>query len=282
MPTILEVINLSTKYLREKGIDSPRMNAELLLAHTLKMPRLQLYLSYELPLKEEELKIMRNYLKKRGEFEPLQYIIGETDFFGLKFKTDKRALVPRPETELLVEEIIRQYKDFEKVKFLEIGTGSGNIVISIVKNILNSFAVTIDKSSDAINLAKENAALNEVLNKIEFINCDLNQFEIKEEFDFVVSNPPYVSLNDYNSLQKEIVKYEPFEAVCDGNDGFSFYRMITEKAKKNIKHGGKIFFEIGFNQSEVVKSILEANDFKEISVIKDYQKIERIINGKKL
>lgn len=282
MPTILEVINLSTKYLREKGIDSPRMNAELLLAHTLKMPRLQLYLSYELPLKEEELIIMRNYLKKRGEFEPLQYIIGETDFFGLKLKTDKRALVPRPETELLVEEIIRQYKDFEKVKFLEIGTGSGNIVISIVKNILNSFAVTIDKSSDAINLAKENAALNEVLNKIEFINCDLNQFEIKEEFDFVVSNPPYVSLNDYNSLQKEIVKYEPFEAVCDGNDGFSFYRMIIEKAKKNIKHGGKIFFEIGFNQSEVVKSILEANDFKEISVIKDYQKIERIINGKKL
>lgn len=282
MPTILEVINLSTKYLREKGIDSPRMNAELLLAHTLKMPRLQLYLSYELPLKEEELKIMRNYLKKRGEFEPLQYIIGETDFFGLKLKTDKRALVPRPETELLVEEIIRQYKDFEKVKFLEIGTGSGNIVISIVKNILNSFAVTIDKSSDAINLAKENAALNEVLNKIEFINCDLNQFEIKEEFDFVVSNPPYVSLNDYNSLQKEIVKYEPFEAVCDGNDGFSFYRMIIEKAKKNIKHGGKIFFEIGFNQSEVVKSILETNDFKEISIIKDYQKIDRIIIGQKI
>lgn len=282
MPTILEVINLSTKYLREKGIDSPRMNAELLLAHTLKMPRLQLYLSYELPLKEEELIIMRNYLKKRGEFEPLQYIIGETDFFGLKLKTDKRALVPRPETELLVEEIIRQYKDFEKVKFLEIGTGSGNIVISIVKNILNSFAVTIDKSSDAINLAKENAALNEVLNKIEFINCDLNQFEIKEEFDFVVSNPPYVSLNDYNSLQKEIVKYEPFEAVCDGNDGFSFYRMIIEKAKKNIKHGGKIFFEIGFNQSEVVKSILETNDFKEISIIKDYQKIDRIIIGQKI
>jgi len=280
MLTVLESLKLSAEYLEKKNIEAPRINAELLLAHVLKCKRLDLYLSFERPLSDEEKNAYRELLKRRGMYEPLQYITGMVEFFGLNIKVNPSVLIPRPETELLVEEVINSSDKEASLNILDIGTGSGSIVVALAKNLSKSQITGVDISEEALSVAKENAVLNEVSTNISFIKKDiLNDFIFNEKFDVVVSNPPYVSGVDFEELRPELRLHEPRISLTDQSDGYTFYRKISATAHNYLKTGGKIFFEIGMGQSAVIKKLLEDNGFNQIEIIKDYAKIDRVIKG---
>jgi release factor glutamine methyltransferase len=282
MITVLESINLSSEFLKNKGIESPRINAELLLAHILNCKRLNLYLSFERPLSEEELQKYRELLRRRSKFEPLQYIIGSVEFYGLDFKVNTSVLIPRQETEILIETILGQFDKNAPLKILDIGTGSGNIAISIAKHLDNSFVTAIDISGDALKTASENAALNSVSGRTEFIKLDFLTGDMnRNDFDIVVSNPPYVSSDEFKTLAPELKEYEPKVALTDNNSGFHFYEVISAKANLLLKPGGKLFFEVGKGQFSKVTEIMTKNNFRNIKLTKDYLNIERVIAGEK-
>lgn len=284
MLTVLESIQLSTEYLEKKGIESARMNAELLLADILDCKRLDLYLRFDQPLKEIEVNKYREGIARRSKFEPLQYIIGNVEFYGLKFLVDPNVLIPRQETEILIETIIEQSKNRSGLKILDIGTGSGNIPVTLAKHFSDSEIISIDISEEAIKIAKGNAGLNEVEN-VNFILKDIFDENIISEysgFDIIVSNPPYVGKDEFDSLQNEITMFEPKEAVTDFKNGFSFYERITNLGKELLNKNGKLYFELGIDQSEKVKNIFEKEDYKNIEIKKDYLNIDRVISGEKL
>jgi len=282
MLTVLEAITLSTEYLGKKEIESPRINAELLLAHALNCKRLDLYLSYDRPLSEEEVKIYREFVRRRSKSEPLQYIVGKVEFYGLKFNVNPSVLIPRQETEILVETIINSINNKEvDLKILDIGVGSGNISVSIAKHLPNAIITATDVSEQALETAKLNTEMNQVTERITLIKHNILTDNLNEEFDIVVSNPPYISEEEFPNLKDELKAYEPKNALTDFSDGLNYYKVISFKAKKVLKNNGKIFFETGQGQSEDVKNILKENNFSEISVTKDYLKIERVISGVK-
>lgn len=279
MLTVLESIKLSTEFLEKKGIESPRLNAEILLSEILNCKRLDLYLKFDQSLKELEISKYREWIKRRGLYEPIQYIIGKIEFFGLQFRVNSSVLIPRPETEILVEEVIKYSKSKNGLKILDIGTGSGIIAIAIAKQLEDSQITAIDISQEAINLAIENAVTNEVISKLNFLMSDIKDFENNEKFDVVVSNPPYISKEDFPSLQNEIKDYEPRIALTDSNDGLDFYKIISKRSKSLLKKDGRIYFEVGKGQADNVKRILIENDFICIRSINDYQQIERVVTG---
>jgi release factor glutamine methyltransferase len=280
MLTVLDSIKLSTEYLEKKGIEFPRVNAELLLSNILNCKRLDLYLKFDQPLKEEEIKIYREFIKRRGKFEPLQYITGKVEFYGLEFKVNRSVLIPRPETEILVETIINSVEHEKEIEILDIGTGSGNIAISLAKNLSNARIAALDNSIDALEIARENARINSVENQIDFINENiLNGYHLTTKFDIVVSNPPYVSSKEFPDLQPELRLYEPKNALTDDANGYLFFRIISSKAKNILKEKGKLFFEVGKDQYKKVQEILTENNFQNIIIKKDYLNIERVIYG---
>lgn len=284
MLTVLESIKLSTEYLEKKGIESPRVNAELLLAGILNCKRLDLYLRFDQPLKENEKNIYRDFISRRGKFEPLQYILGKTEFYGVEFLVNKNVLIPRQETEILVENICNYNFSKSDLRILDIGTGSGILAVLLAKHFQESEITAIDISQDAINVAKENALLSGVEKRITFVKTDiLNNSEISylKGFDLIVSNPPYVSLEEYNTLQKEILLYEPAGAVTDNHNGLTFYKKIVETGEKMLNENGLLFFELGQGQAEDVKTMMETEGYKNINTFKDYLNIDRVICGER-
>jgi release factor glutamine methyltransferase len=280
MLTILQAINLSTEFLGKKEIESPRINAELLLAHALNCKRLDLYLSYDRPMNDDEVNTYRELIKRRSKSEPLQYILGRVEFYGLDFKVDSSVLIPRQETEILVETTINFSNKENEIKILDIGAGSGNISISLAKHLLKSKITATDTDESSLETAESNAKYHNVSERIKFIKHDINSDEpIEEEFDIIVSNPPYISKEEFHNLRDELKVYEPKNALTDNSDGLSFYRGITNKANRFLKKGGRLFFEVGKGQAGEVCKILTENNFSEISIVKDYLKIDRVISG---
>lgn len=281
MITVLESIKLSTQFLTEKGIDSPRANAEILLADILNCKRLDLYLLFDRPLTEFELQRYREYLKRRGTFEPLQYITGKVEFYGIEILVDRSVLIPRPETEILVENIIKQCSAKTKLSILDIGCGSGNISIALAFNLTSAKITSTDISDEAIKIASQNAEQNNVADKITFVKHDILKEDLIsfQSFDIIVSNPPYVSKENFLSLQKEITSFEPRVAVTDEKDGYTFFRVIAEKASKKLNDKGKLFFEIAEGQSNEVVQIMSTKNFTNIEIFQDYQSIDRIVYG---
>jgi release factor glutamine methyltransferase len=280
MLTVLESIKLSTEYLGKKGVESPRINAELLLAHILKCKRLDLYLTFDRPLSDEEVTLYRSFLKRRGEYEPLQYIVGSVEFYGLPFLVNSSVLIPRQETEILVEEIIEQNKKDPRIKILDIGTGSGNIAVALAKHLPGSKVVASDLSKDALEIAGKNSVQNGTESQVKFIENDiLKSYPDEKEFDVIVSNPPYVSGNDFEKLRPELKVYEPRQALTDDADGLIYYREISLKAKELLRPGGRLYFETGEGQSQAVRKILEENNYKSVMTKNDYLNIERVVSG---
>ncbi len=267
-----------------RQIQIPRFEAELILASLLKCNRTDLYLyRYEVsPLIEER---FQSSLKRRSEGEPLQYILGSVEFCGLEFRIDRRVFIPRPETELLVEEVYNWLKDqgarFKVKRVLDIGTGCGNIAISIAKMMQDVEIVAVDISEEAIKVAKENAKLNGVFEKIEFLTGDMYEpfLETNIKFDCIVSNPPYIASGEIGTLEKEILR-EPRVALDGGLDGFLFIRRIIDNGFRFLKERGCIFLEIGYNQADRVAQILEKSNFKLLKIVKDYNGIERIVGAR--
>ncbi|MBK7106449.1 MAG: peptide chain release factor N(5)-glutamine methyltransferase [Ignavibacteriae bacterium] len=280
MYSILQLIERSADYLNSKGVESPRLNAELLLANILDCNRMQLYLKYDQPLKDLEISKYREYISRRGKREPLQYIIGKVEFYGLNFIVNKNVLIPRQETEILIDTILEYVKSQSEIKILDIGTGSGNIAIALAKNLSDAEIDSIDISKEAIEIAKQNAKINSVDDKINFIVNDFKNFNnIENQYDIIVSNPPYINLKEYNLLEKELLEFEPKISLTDFNDGLSFYNLISQKANLLLKKNGIVFYEVGIYQSEQVKKIFEQNNFGKINIRKDYLGIDRVVFG---
>lgn len=283
MITVLEAINLSTEYLKKKGVESARLNAELMLAHILNCKRLNLYLMFDRPLNDAEVNTYRDFLARRGKREPLQYVLGKTEFYNVILKTDSRALIPRPETELLVETILNFYKDKEELNFLDIGVGSGCITVALLKNLKEAKATAIDISENALNLTKENLKLNNIENQITLLKFNALEDDYSKlgKFDFVVSNPPYISKTEYENLQPELKNFEPIIALTDNEDGAKFYKIIIENSHHLLNPKGRLFFELNPSVSKKVEELLVANNFISINLIKDFNNHFRIIYGEK-
>jgi release factor glutamine methyltransferase len=283
--TVLSMLNWTSDYLAEKGFENARLNSERLLAHILKCRRVDLYLNFDRPLSVDELAKFKELLKRRLGHEPLQYVLGETEFYSLPFKVVPGVLIPRPETELLVEKALelsqfRHTADREPY-ILDIGTGSGNISIAIAKNLAQVRLLAIDESQDALAIAKENARINVVADRIEFRRLDILAEMPKEfaaAFDVIVSNPPYVSASEYEKLPPEIRQFEPKSALWAGEDGCDFYRCLAQIIRQWLKPGGFAIIEIGAGMAEEVSRIFRQAAFDEIQVFKDLAGRDRVIH----
>jgi len=285
---VIDIIHKTTDYLKKKGIENARLNAELLIGFVLKLDRVQLYLNFEklfLPAEIEKLKI---FLRRRAAHEPIQYILGETEFYSLKFKVNHFTLIPRPETELLVEKTLEICnKDFENnqtINILDIGTGSGNIATALVKNNINIFVTAIDINSAALELAEENAKLHRVADRISFLHQNIFKNFPKEflHFDLIVSNPPYVKKQELAQLPPEVKDFEPLVALDGGENGLKYYFRICELAPLLLKNRAGIVIEIGaFQSKQVVDIFYNCKLFQHVEVINDLNGISRVILAKK-
>lgn len=278
--TIMKILNWTKQYFESKGVENPRLDAEVLLCAVLKCQRITLYVDFERPLSEEELAKYREYVQRRGNFEPLAYILGEKAFMRNSFKVTQATLVPRPETELLVESLVRAAKILKPdgdVKILDIGTGSGAIIVSLLDYLPQAKGVGVDISVDALIVAKENADKIGVSQRIGFVRSNIfSKLPLEKKFDIIVSNPPYIPAADIAGLDKD-VQQEPRGALDGGKDGLDFYRRITAEAAAHLADEGLLAFEVGISQAEDVAKLCLANGFRETSVRKDYAGIERMV-----
>lgn len=278
--TIMKILNWTKQYFESKGVESPRLDAEVLLCAVLKCERITLYVDFERPLSEEELALFHEYVKRRGNFEPLAYILGEKAFMRNNFKVTQATLVPRPETELLVESLIKAapfLRPEGDVKILDIGTGSGAIVVSLLDYLPQAKGVGADISTDALLVAKENAEKIGVSERIGFLHSDVfSRIPIDKKFDIIVSNPPYIPAADIVALDKD-VQQEPHGALDGGVDGLDFYRRITAEAMEHLAEEGLLAFEIGIHQAEAVQEMCLAAGFAKTAVRQDYAGIDRMV-----
>ena len=278
--TIMKILNWTKQYFEAKGVENPRLDAEVLLCAVLKCQRITLYVDFERPLSEEELATYREYVRRRGNFEPLAYILGERAFMRNTFKVNKATLVPRPETELLVESLVRiapLLKREGDVKILDIGTGSGAIIVSLLDYLPNAKGVGVDISVDALIVAKENSEKIGVTGRIGFVRSDVfSKLPLEKKFDIIVSNPPYIPAGDIAGLDKD-VQQEPRGALDGGTDGLDFYRRITAEAMGHMAEEGVLAFEIGIGQAAAVQQLCLDAGFVKTAVRKDYAGIERMV-----
>lgn len=272
--TYHEALKLGEKVLETASIVEAKLDAWLLLEMVCKIDRSFYYLHMEDDLLEEQVSEYEIALKKRAEHVPLQYIVGETEFMGLKFKVNSSVLIPRQDTETLVEEALKVI--IPGMRVLDLCTGSGCIIVSILHNVADVEGYAIDISKQALNVAKENAKLNGVA--VNFERSDLFD-NVTGTFDVIVSNPPYIPSLEVVKLMPEVGSFEPLEALDGKEDGLYFYREIIASCKEYLKPEGRILFEIGYDQGEAVRAMLLDAGFKEVCVIKDLAHNDRVVTG---
>jgi release factor glutamine methyltransferase len=275
----LDKLGKAKEFLERSGIDDAGREAELVISHCLGTDRATLYRDNPRIPEDLILKI-DGFLKKRAKREPLQYILGYTEFYGLKINVGSGVLIPRPETELLVEEAKKIISNFEfrisNFKFLDLCTGSGCMALALAREFSEAQIYGTDTSEVAIRYAKENAELNQIKN-VTFKKGSLFKPVKDFKFDLIVSNPPYIKRNDIESLQPEIKDWEPVEALDGGENGLDYYRAIIPEVRNYLNEGGCLLLELGVSQSDEVKKMSEDAGFINISLVKDYAGIERII-----
>lgn len=272
--TMLDVLRGAASYLEKRGVDSARLNAEHLLAHVLgKRNRLELYLEFERPLGESERAPLRELVRRRGEGVPLQHLLGTVEFLGREFLCDARGLVPRPETERLVELILGRWPGGGGV--VDVGTGSGVIALSIAAARLDAEVAAVDISREALSLARENAVRLGLADRVVFHESDLLA-GVSGRFDLLVSNPPYIASGEIPGLQREVLN-DPAMALDGGVDGLEIIRRLAAGAAGRLADGGMMALEIGAGQAAAVVAILEGNKFRDITVERDYHGIERFV-----
>jgi len=298
--TVLEAIQKSADFLGKKGVDSPRLQTELLLAHLLKMPRMKLYLNFERALTTAETDALREFIKRRGQREPLQHITGSTSFCGLDIAVNRQALIPRPETELLAEagwqflnklsegRVARVPNSNGKLEFrdsqssslraLDFGTGTGCIAIALAVKCPETKITATDVSVDTLALARENAARNHVAGRIEFLLGDgLAAIPVEAGYDLIISNPPYIPSAEIATLQPEVRDFDPPMALDGGGDGLDFYRLFSVQAKPFLKPEGKLMLEFGDGQAGAIQRIFEAEKWIVEAVKEDYSHRARVL-----
>lgn len=279
MTTVLEILDKGTAYLAKKGIEDARRNMQMLVAHQLNCTRMDLYLRFDQPLEEEQLAPLRDLLKRRGDGVPLQHLLGSVTFHRRDFKTDSRALIPRPETEELAEWLLKNVKLPENPRILDMGCGSGVLGLTLAADLCGSQAVLADVSPDALELARENAALLEIPNAT-FVQSDLFSALAGQRFDLIVANLPYVPEVDRATLSKEVA-HDPALALFGGPDGLDLIRRFVPAAKDHLAPGGWLALEIGIHQSTEVESLLRAASLTGVLTLKDLSGIPRFPVGRR-
>jgi release factor glutamine methyltransferase len=272
--TVLEVLQSTTAYFKKRAIESPRLNAEHLVAHSLGKKRIELYLEFERSLSEPELAPLRELVRRRGQGEPLQHLLGTVEFGEHIFLSDKRALIPRPETEQLVEYLCDLAWP-EKPRVLDVGTGSGVIVLSLAARFPYADLVAVDLSSDALALAQENATRLGASERIQFIQGHLLN-QIDGAFDLIVANLPYVSAEEAERLATE-VRHDPAVALFGGTLGDELIRELITAAPDHLRPGGLLALEIGHNQSAALAKFLGTKNYHDIETKKDYSGTPRFL-----
>jgi len=272
--TLLEVLQSTTAYFKKHGIENPRLNAEHLLAHALGRTRMELYLEFERNLGEAELAPLRELVQRRGEGEPLDHLLGTVEFCGHTFLCDKRALVPRPETEQLVE-IVESEIGNRQSKILDVGTGSGVIALTLAKKFPEAQIFAVDVSEDALALARENAARLGLSGRVQFRKSDLLE-NLDERFDLIVANLPYIATQDRHTLSREVL-HDPEVALFAGVHGDELVRELIEQAPPRLRPGGMLALEIGLDQSEALLSALAEKNYRDICSKNDYSGVTRFL-----
>ena len=266
---VLEAIKAGSKLLKEKNISTYILDSELLLSKSLNKPREEILINLEQNINKKVLADFNKYLLRRSKKEPIAYLLGEKEFWSKKFFVNKDTLIPRPETELLVDKLVTIFKK-KRITILDIGTGTGCIIISLLIELKNSTGMAVDISREAIIIAKKNACKFNLSERIKFLHKPLKDLYGKK-FDLIVSNPPYIKRKDIKNLSDDIKKYEPKMALDGGNDGLDLIKKIIYKSKKILKINGTLALEIGNEQINKVSKILIDNKFRINYVIKDYK-----------
>jgi release factor glutamine methyltransferase len=280
--TILELVNWGKQFFEEKGIDSPRLTIELMLAHVLKMPRIQLYTAFDRPLLASELAILRDMVRRRSKREPLQYITGEAYFYNIVLEVNPSVLIPRPETELLVEMALKNLAQATSTaRVLDIGTGSGCIALALAKECadkrINVEIEAWEVSESALLLARKNAERLGIAN-ISFVKGDILNNAPDGVFDLIVSNPPYISTIEMQELEPEVGQFEPQSALTDNGDGLLFYRRFAELFPSLLTPSGMFAVEMGFGQAREVAEMFQANGCQ-VQTVNDLANIARVCTG---
>jgi len=280
--TIRQLLEWTTEYFRKGGLDEPLLCAQLLLAKVLGCKKVDLYLRFNQQVSQSARDEFRQLIRRAYQGEPIAYILGEKEFFSLTIKVNPAVLIPRPETELIVQWVVRKSREMfstdEIIDILDIGTGSCCISIALAKNLpVESKIIACDISTDTLELAKENCITHKVDDKITLIRSNLfENISSDLQFDFIVSNPPYVTEQDYQNLPKQIKDYEPPEALLGGKDGLDVIRRIIERGKDHLKPKGWLVFEMGYNQKLSVETLLEDNQYTNIEFETDSSNIPRV------
>ena len=272
--TVLEVLQATTAYFKKHDLESPRLNAEHLLAHVLCRKRIELYLEFERELAEAELAPLRELVKRRAQGEPLQHLLGTVEFCGLTFLCDRRAMIPRPETEQLVEVLKSEIRD-PKSEIMDVGTGSGVIALCLAAEFPGAQILAVDISNDALALAQENAARLNLAERVRFLKSNLLE-NVEGVFDVIVANLPYVSTQERHTLSREVL-HDPEVAVFASTRGDELVRELIAQAPSRLRPGGMLALEIGMGQSEALLSTLAEKNYRDISSKTDYSGVTRFL-----
>lgn len=280
--TVLEVIQRSTEFLQRHGVDSPRLQIELLLAHVLKLPRLQLYLNHDRALAEPELAALRALVQRRAKREPLQHLVGSTSFFGLEISVSPDALIPRPETETLVELALASLAKCPAPQptVLDFGTGTGCIVLTLAVKCPSALVHALDISDAALALARSNAERTAMAGRITFhLGDGFGALPAELRFDLIVSNPPYIPAVEIATLQPEVRDFDPRLALDGGADGLDFYRLLATEAPARLNTGGAFFAEFGDGQENAVEALFTSAGWQRVSLHRDLSGRPRIVEA---
>ncbi len=279
--TMRSLVDWSTAYLEAHGFDEARLHAELLLSHALNRPRRELQVRPEEPIGDSAREEFMHLLGRRLTHEPLQYIVGETEFMGMALSVDRRVLIPRPETELLVESALVAARRWNRsIAILDVGTGSGNIAVALGKFLPESSITAVDASADALAVAAANVRRH-ALKNVRLLQADLfGEILPGDSFEMIVSNPPYVPAEDFAGLQEEVREFEPRSATTDGSDGLRVLRRLAPWACGHLVDGGELIVEIGFGQSAAATAIVRSAGFSDVLTLDDLAGIPRVVGGR--
>ena len=278
---IKNALNEGINELQKNRVSNPKLDCEILLSNSINKDKKHIVLNPKETLNTDQLTNFKDLIERRKKGEPIAYLINKKEFWNSEFFVNKDVLIPRPDTELLIEEVLRIYSKNTQLQVLDIGTGSGCILLSILKERSNFYGTGIDISKKSINISKFNAKQLNLKSRVKFFHSSIDNFKIGK-YDLIVSNPPYIELPSLKYLEKDVVNFEPRLALSGGFDGFSKIRKVIRKTSSLIKKNGKFILEIGFNQKNKVKRILKKEGFYINKALKDYGKNDRCIISTKI
>ena len=278
---IENTLNNAVKILNKSKIKNSILDSEILLSQAINRDRKYIFLNSKENLKQKYSKNFNNLIARRRKGEPIAYLINKKEFWKQSFYVDQNVLIPRPDTELIIEQVLKLFLKNYKLQILDIGTGSGCILLSLLKEMPNCYGIGIDISKKSINISKYNAKMLQLTNKVKFYQSDVDNFKIGK-YDLIVSNPPYIEVSCLRYLENDVINFEPKLALNGGIDGFSKIRKVIDKATVLIKKNGKLVLEIGFNQKNKVQEMLRKKGFYINKTLKDYGKKDRCIISTKI